>query len=217
MDALVAPDGSPVAVFAALPPRGIPELLHAQMEPDDTVLDLGCGAGRIAHGLVALGHGVVAVDNCDAMLARVQGCETVLADVYALDLRRRFDAVVASSHLVNEWPEALLRACARHMEPEGIALVQRYAPDWAADPQAGEAAVGAVQICVQPRPAPPGRIALDVTYRLDGDEWRQSVDALVLDDTQLTEHAARAGLEIIGSFDEFGEWVRLAKTDPAVG
>jgi SAM-dependent methyltransferase len=208
---LIAPDGSPVAVFAALPPRGIPELLHAQMEPDDTVLDLGAGTGRIAHGLVALGHEVTAVDNSEAMLAHVRGCETVLADVFALDLRRRFDAVVASSHLVNEWPEALLRTCARHMHPEGIALVQRYAPDWAADPQVGEASVGDVLIRVEPLPAARGRIALEVTYRLGGEQWRQRVDALVLDDEQLAEHAARAGLEVIGTFDEYGEWVRLAR------
>lgn len=211
MEDAVAPDGSPVAVFAALPPRGIPELLHAQMEPDDTVLDLGCGTGRLAHGLVALGHAVTAVDNSEVMLAHVHDCETVLADVFALDLRRRFDAVVASSHLVNEWPEALLRTCARHMHPEGIALVQRYAPDWAADPQAGEAAAGDVIIHVQPLPAPPGRIELEVTYRLDGAQWRQRIDAVVLDDAQLAQHAARAGLEVIGTFDEFGEWVRLAR------
>ncbi len=205
----VAPDGSPVAVFAALPPRGLPELLHAQMEADDTVLDLGCGAGRLAHGLVSLGHAVTAVDASQEMLDLVLGCETVCADVYALDLRRRFDAVVAASHLVNDWPEALLSTCARHVDPDGIVLVQRYAPDWASDPEPGEAQVGDVVIRVAPLAAPPGRIVADVTYLLGDEQWEQRIDALVLDDAALEQFAARAGLGVVGTFDEFGEWVRL--------
>jgi SAM-dependent methyltransferase len=209
----VAPDGSPVEVFAALPPRGIPELLHAHIDDGATVLDLGCGAGRIAHGLVALGHAVTAVDESPEMLALVHGCETVEADVYALDLRRRFDAVVASSHLVNDWPEALLRTCARHVAPDGVVLVQRYAPDWAAAPEAGESRVGEVLIRVEPQPAPPGRLSFDVTYELGGQQWQQHVDALVLDDAALADHAARVGLRFVGAFDEFGEWVLLAPAD----
>jgi SAM-dependent methyltransferase len=206
----VAPDGSPVAVFAALPPRGVPELLHSQMEADDTVLDLGCGTGRLAHGLVALGHTVTAIDASPEMLALVHDCETVEADVYALDLRRRFDAVVASSHLVNDWPEALLSTCARHVDPDGIVLVQRYAPDWARAPEAGEAQVGDVVIRVEPRPAPPGRLVADVTYLLGGEQWEQRIDALVLDDETLAPYAERAGLVVVGTFDEFGEWVRMS-------
>jgi SAM-dependent methyltransferase len=207
--ASVAPDGSPVAVFAALPARGVPELLHAQMEPDDTVLDLGSGAGRLAHGLAALGHAVTCVDASPDMLALVHDCETVEGDVYALDLRRRFDAVVAASHLVNDWPEGLLRACARHVADDGVVLVQRYAPDWAADPSAGESYVGDVLIRVHPHDAPPGRLRFDVTYELGDAQWHQSVDAHVLDDVALNDHARRAGLRVVGSFDDLGEWVLL--------
>jgi SAM-dependent methyltransferase len=194
--------------------RGVPELLHAQMDAGASVLDLGAGTGRLAHGLVALGHPVTAVDESPEMLARVHDCETVLADVYALDLRLRFDAVVASSHLVNDWPEALLRTCARHVVPDGVVLVQRYAPDWAEAPEAGESHVGEVLIRVEPHDAPPGRLSFDVTYELAGEQWHQSVDALVLDDAALAEHASRVGLRLIGTFDEFGEWVMLAPVEP---
>ncbi len=40
-----------------------------------SILELGCGAGRVTHPLVALGHPVVAVDESPEMLAHVRGAE----------------------------------------------------------------------------------------------------------------------------------------------
>lgn len=59
----VAPDGSPVAFYRRLPATGKPELIHAAIGPGTSVLDLGCGPGRIAGPLVALGHAVTGVDD----------------------------------------------------------------------------------------------------------------------------------------------------------
>ncbi len=98
MDA-VAPDGSPVDVYLALPAE--PELGHVRsvLSPGSAVLDLGCGVGRLSNPLAADGHEVVAVDESAEMLAHVIGPEAVLADLWHLDLGRRFDVVLATSHL----------------------------------------------------------------------------------------------------------------------
>ncbi len=82
----IAPDGSPVLLYARLPALGEPELIHGAVPAGAQILELGAGAGRITHELLALGHEVVAVDNSSAMLAFIRGAETVLADLEALDL-----------------------------------------------------------------------------------------------------------------------------------
>jgi SAM-dependent methyltransferase len=211
----VAPDGSPVEVFAALPARGVPEMLHAQMLDGDSVLDLGCGAGRYANGLLDLGHPVVAVDESAEMLEHVDArAERVEADLFALDLRRRFDTVVAASYLVNQWPPLLLASCARHVVPDGAVFVQRYAPEWASTAEAGEAAVGPVTIGFEPISYDGERLVASVTYRLGEHTWSQTVDAEILDDDALARYANYAGLRFDAVIDEFGEWVRLLPARP---
>src|SRR5688500_6150124 len=98
----VAPDGSPVAVYLALPPRPVPEMVHGVVAPGGPILDLGSGPGRMTRPLAALGHPITAVDDSAAMLDHVGDAERVLADVYALRLDRRFAGVLAASHLIND-------------------------------------------------------------------------------------------------------------------
>ena len=80
---------------------GEPEIVHAAIPPGSSVLELGCGTGRITHPLVALGHPVVAVDESPEMLAHVRGAETVRARIQDLALGRRFGVVLLASHLIN--------------------------------------------------------------------------------------------------------------------
>jgi SAM-dependent methyltransferase len=115
----VAPDGSPVEVYLRLPTRGEPELIASALRPGASVLEIGCGTGRLTHPLVELGFRVTAVDNEPQMLAHVRGAETVLADAASIELGRRFDCVLLASHFVNDADDrgrrALLAACARHL------------------------------------------------------------------------------------------------------
>ncbi len=204
----VAPDGSPVEVFAALPPRGIPELLHSQIAAGGAVLELGCGAGRITKGLLDLGHRVWAVDNAPEMLERVdRRAERVEADIWALDLRMRFDAVVAGSYLVNQWAPLLFATCARHVAPDGVVLVQRYAPAWARAAEAGSSTSGAVEITIDPITCVDDRVRFTATYRIGERSWAQDLDASVLDDAALDRIASYSALHFDGVFDELDEWV----------
>jgi SAM-dependent methyltransferase len=93
----------------------------------DTVLDAGCGTGRVAIELAARGFTVVGVDNDASMLAtarkRAPAVEWIHRDLTELDLGRTFDVVVLAGNVPLFTPsgtEAVLVAgCARHVSPAG--------------------------------------------------------------------------------------------------
>ena len=99
-----------------------------------TVLELGCGAGRVTGPLVAAGYRVTGVDESAEMLARVTGARTVRAPIQGLELGEAFDLVLLMSFLVNtadrERRQALLATCRRHLGPGGVLLLQREGDDW---------------------------------------------------------------------------------------
>jgi SAM-dependent methyltransferase len=67
----VTRDGSLVEVYRRLPAIGEAELIQRAIPAGATVLDLGCGTGRITRGLVAVGHPVTGVDDSPAMIAEL--------------------------------------------------------------------------------------------------------------------------------------------------
>lgn len=211
----VAPDGSPVQIYAALPAE--PELsrVRSLLVPGARILDLGCGTGRIANRLAADGYAVVAVDNSEAMLACVVGAETVLGDVRTLDLGRTFDVVLALSHLINHRERSfrldLLRVCRKHLADHGVVVVERYAPDWV--PSESEGAGGEVSIHLHHVVHHAGRaFAATVTYTLGGRSWSQAFEATIVDDEELASLAFATGLTVSNSTDD-PSWVVLSATE----
>lgn len=72
----------------------------ALLPPGGTILDLGCGTGQsIAAALVQRGFRITGVDTAPAMLALAQAVipeqEWLEQDMRQVDLRRRFDGVLA--------------------------------------------------------------------------------------------------------------------------
>lgn len=212
----VSVDGSPLAMYLAIPADHGPTIVHAAVEPRSSILELGSGPGRMTRVLVAYGHAVTAVDDSAEMLAHVTGAERVCADAFALDLGRTFDVVVAASHLINQ-PDraqraALLDVCRRHVAPEGTVLLERYPAGWAAGAADFATSVGPVDLTFEA-----GRLDGDVrhaavTYRLAERSWRQEFAAVDVDDIRLAEEAAAAGLTVAGSLDPAATWVRLHPT-----
>ncbi len=98
-----------------------------------TVLDAGCGTGRVAIELARRGIVVVGVDRDPSMLrvARERGpaVEWYESDLSALDLGREFDVVVMAGNVPLFTPPgthaALVAGCARHVAPHG-ALVAGF-------------------------------------------------------------------------------------------
>ena len=191
---------------------GEPEIVHAAVPAGASILELGAGAGRVTHPLVALGHPVVAVDESAEMLARIRGAETVRARIQELDLGRRFDAVLLASFLVNTADRGLrrrfLQACRRHLGDGGCVLLQRHPPAWFEEAAEGEGVAGGVSHRLRGlrRPAP-GLLAATVEYRAGDRTWTQSFTAERLDDAALAAALAEAGLALDAYLTGDGSWV----------
>jgi SAM-dependent methyltransferase len=92
-----------------------------------SVLDAGCGMGRVAIELAARGIETVGVDLDPDLLgrARSQAPELAwqLADLATFDLERTFDVVVAAGNVIgfvaDADREAAVRGCAAHVGPGG--------------------------------------------------------------------------------------------------
>lgn len=92
-----------------------------------SVLDGGCGTGRVAIELARRGLDVIGVDLDPDMigLARAKAPELtwVQADLSELDLPPRFDAVVLAGNVIpyvaSDRRQATVIACARHLAPGG--------------------------------------------------------------------------------------------------
>ena len=90
-----------------------------------SILDLGCGMGEpIAQYLIGRGHPVTGVDSSPALIAiareRFPGQEWIVGDMRALDLGRRFDALIAWHsffHLSPEDQRAMFPRFAAHVRP----------------------------------------------------------------------------------------------------
>jgi SAM-dependent methyltransferase len=101
-----------------------------------SVLDAGCGTGRVAIELAHRGVEVVGVDLNRSMLAQARrrepGLTWIEADLSTMELARTFDVVVLAGNVPIFCPAAsrpaLVRACAAHVGPEG-ALVAGFQLD----------------------------------------------------------------------------------------
>jgi SAM-dependent methyltransferase len=118
------------ARFDVLAERGVDvhgeaDLVHS-FAPG-SVLDAGCGTGRVAIELARHGIEVVGVDVDASMLsvarARAPDLEWIQADLSTLHLGRSFDVVLLAGNVPIFCPEpsrrALIAACAAHVSSDG--------------------------------------------------------------------------------------------------
>ena len=201
---VITNDGCAVDVYRRLPATGEPELIHAAVPAGASILDLGCGVGRIADPLVALGHRVVAVDDSPDMLAHVRAAEPVRSGIEDLDLGERFDVVIMASHLANV-PDtgarrALFAAARRHAA--GVVLCEWATAVWfdGLRPGRGEAhPLGPVTVRLDVRSLVDGVVDATVEYVVDGSRWTQDFRSRRFDDAEVVAELAANGLV----FDRF--------------
>ncbi len=186
-------DGSPVELYRRLAHLGEVERFAQLVPPSHTILELGCGAGRMTRELLARGHPVTCVDNSEDMLALLPpGARKVLADIETLDLARTFDMVLLASCLVNV-PEAGLRqrlvaACRRHLEAEGLLVFERQDPAWLEEAVVGPAgSIGAIDVFVDRVERRGDEVEMSLRYRDAADEWTHSFLASRIDDAAMAE------------------------------
>lgn len=99
----------------------------------NSVLDAGCGTGRVARELAVRGVDVVGVDAEPSMIAEAQRCDPeltwIVCDLAELDLGRTFDVVVMAGNVllftIPGTNAAVVAGCARHI-PSGGVLVSGF-------------------------------------------------------------------------------------------
>lgn len=198
-------DGCAVDFYTLLPSFGEAEIVHSAVPAGASILELGCGAGRILRPLAELGHPVTGVDDSEAMLARIGGLPTVCSAIEDLHLDRTFGAVLLASTMINTEPgqrRQFLAACQRHLEPDGVAVFQQNAPSWFTE--SSEAHVrddpsGIRRIIRSLRREPP-RLFIEVEYQVQGNVWTHAWCAHEIGERELGEDLASAGLR-------FGRWL----------
>jgi SAM-dependent methyltransferase len=210
-----APDGSPVEFYARLAAGAEPRIIHEAVPAGAALLELGCGAGRITHRLLELGHPVVAVDNSPEMLEYLHGAEKVLSDIQTLDLGRTFAGVVLATHLVNSADPAiraaLLASCARHVAPHGVVLVQRLAPERMLSIEEGTSTRGSSRFHLASLVRRGTIFAATMMYELDGKRWVHSFEVELLGDAEMDAALEQAGLRRVGFLDETRTWVKAVR------
>jgi SAM-dependent methyltransferase len=211
-----APDGSPVEAFAVLPPGPAPALLDVVLPPSATVLDLGAGAGRIAHALTAKGHRVTVVDQCQPMLDHVDPTlERHLADIEELDLGRTFDAVILASFLVNTPHEhqrsEFLATCRRHIAGGdlGAIYVQRLDPELVPLAVDAESEDEGFVYAMADVHHDGDRFEATMSFARDDDTWQHRYEGVVLDDSALEQALEPHGLRITRFLDDQRTWVEI--------
>lgn len=195
---------SAVELYRRLPYAGELEPLAERLPAGCTVLELGCGTGRLTRRLLERGCSVTAVDDSADMLIHVPDeAGKVCSSIDSLDLGRRFDVALLASNLINVPSEpdrrALLAACRRHVRQDGCLLFERYDPRWLRSVEVGPLGVipGGVEIAVE-RVRRKGRIVeMSLRYTADGEEWRQHFAARALHDGEAQAALRAAGFRTV--------------------
>jgi SAM-dependent methyltransferase len=199
-------DGCAVDFYSLLPSFGEAEIVHAAVPEGGSILELGCGTGRILRPLAGLGHPATGVDDSPAMLARAEGLPTVCSAIEDVNLGRTFDAVLLASTMINTEPgqrRRFLAACRRHLGPGGVAVFQQNAPSWftaaGQAPPVRDDPSGIRRIVRSVRREPP-RLFIEVEYQVADQVWTHSWCAHEIGERELAENLASAGLR-------FGRWL----------
>ncbi|MFD5918936.1 class I SAM-dependent methyltransferase [Kitasatospora sp. NPDC058201] len=209
----ITPDGCAVEMYGRLLPNGEPEVIGSAVPAGASILELGCGAGRMTHPLLDLGYRVTAVDESAEMLARVHGARTVRSTIERLDLDERFDVVLLASFLVHAGDPAvrrgLLDTCRRHVAADGCVLLQREGEDWQRDvPRERPLPPDGLVRVASATPVGDGVASVHVEYEFPDARWTQTFLSRPLDTAQFEGALAEAGLAVESYLTEDRIWVR---------
>lgn len=206
----ITPDGCAVDLYRRLPVDNEPDVIAAAVPPPATLLELGCGVGRVTRALTARGYAVTAVDESQEMLQHVTGARTVHSPIETLDLGETFDVVLLGSFLVHAGDPAvrqsLLRTCARHVAAGVVVLVQREGVGWHDDVPRERPLLDGVARVTASTDAGAGVRSVHVEYVFPDARWTQTFLSRPLSPAEFTDALTGAGLVLERCLTPDGTW-----------
>lgn len=211
----ITPDGCAVDLYARLTAGAEPDIIAAAIPAGSSLLELGCGAGRVTRPLAERGFAVTAVDESADMLAHVAGIagvRTVRSPIETLELDESFDAVTLASFLVHNAErgvaDGMLRACRRHVRDGGHVLVQREAADLYSNvPRERVDPSGYTMRVASVTPVGDGVNAVHVEYIWPDATWTQTFRSRQLSTEEFEALLTRAGLVVDRYLTEDEVWL----------
>ena len=191
-------EGSQTELYLQLTDVGESQLVHHAVASGASILELGCGTGRITRGLLELGHPVTGVDNDHEMLSHLPETATaVLSDIENLVLKVSFPVVLLASNLINNPDQVvrskLLSTCRSHVSEEGVVVIQRYQPDLDGWEPGDWVERGHVAVRISRFERQGDHFSASIQYRRGDQTWTQHFSAVVLDDDTLRAELANFG------------------------
>ncbi|WP_237536958.1 class I SAM-dependent methyltransferase [Streptomyces sp. SID5785] len=209
------PDGCAVELYGRLPVEDEPDVIAGAVPAGGTLLELGCGVGRVTHPLAERGFRVTAVDESPQMLERVRGARTVRSTIEGLDLGETFDGVVLASILVHTGDpvvrRGMLDTCRRHVADGGCVLIQREREGAHENLPRELVHEGGFTIRkLSSEPVGDGVRAVTVEYVFPDAVWTQTYRCRPLTGPEFDRELAAAGLAVDRLLTPDGSWVRAA-------
>lgn len=211
-------DGCAVDFYALLPEFGEAQIVDAAVPVGASILELGCGTGRILRPLAALGHPVTGVDDSAEMLDRSADLPTVCSPIESLRLDRTFDAVLLASTMINSDPATRLGFLAtvrRHLRDDGVAVFQQNPPNWFETMENAEPVrddPGGIRRIIRGARWEPPRMSMEVEYQVNGNVWTHAWTSYQISDEELAADLAAADLRFGGWLTDDHAWFAARPT-----
>ncbi|MCX5139564.1 MULTISPECIES: bifunctional 2-polyprenyl-6-hydroxyphenol methylase/3-demethylubiquinol 3-O-methyltransferase UbiG [unclassified Streptomyces] len=208
----ITPDGCAVELYSRLAVNDEPDIVAAAVPAGSSILELGCGVGRVTHPLIERGFDVTAVDESPQMLERVRGARTVCGPIESLDLGdETFDVVMLASFLVHSGDDrvrdGLLRTCRRYVRDGGSVLFQREGEDYHDVPRERVHPAGYTTRILSSEPVGDGVESVRAEYEFADARWTQTFLSRPMSKERFEGHLDAAGLRVERYLTEDGIWV----------
>ncbi|MFG2623534.1 class I SAM-dependent methyltransferase [Streptomyces sp. NPDC048473] len=210
----ITPDGCAVELYRRLSVGDEPEVIAAAVPAGASILELGCGAGRVTRPLIERGFDVTAVDESAQMLEHIRDARTVQSPIESLDLGdETFDVVMLASFLVHTSEhrvrDGMLRVCRSHVKDGGVVLIQREGPDYHTNLPRERVDPGGYTVrIVSAEPVGDGVDSVHAEYLFDDARWTQTFLSRELSKEQFEGYLEAAGLTVDRYLTDDGIWVR---------
>jgi len=119
------------------------KFIQAKLSPIHTVLELGCGYGRVVRELAEYGNRIIGIDNApdnirmsEQYLSEFENCNCLFMDANNLEFEKNFfDVVLCIQNGISAFKinaDKLIDEILKVMKPNGVAIFSSYSPKfWA--------------------------------------------------------------------------------------